>query len=187
MGRSHRVLSAKEDGTIIFIDEAAELRDKSLQVALYLALDQRKILLNGQKKGTSPISIPIADVTLLLATTDEYELLQPLREGDEWISTHPICVLWTDKFDDLSRSRSLEPMQVNETLRTLAAQLAGVMREICDEANRDGHGTDWRNQHPRVQEIVRKLVAATGSREGMNVFEAFEKCEQLARQQSIEE
>jgi Holliday junction DNA helicase RuvB len=73
------LLSAKEDGTIIFIDEAAEL-DKSLQVALYLALDQRRILLNGQKKGTAPISIPLADVTLLLATTDEYELLQPMRD-----------------------------------------------------------------------------------------------------------
>lgn len=73
------LLSAKEDGTIIFIDEAAEL-DKSLQVALYLALDQHKIILNGQKKGTTPISIPIADVTLLMATTDEYELLQPLRD-----------------------------------------------------------------------------------------------------------
>ena len=73
------LLSAKEDGTIIFIDEAAEL-DKSLQIALYLALDQKKILLNGQKKGSSPLSIPIADFTLLLATTDEYELLQPLRD-----------------------------------------------------------------------------------------------------------
>lgn len=72
------LLSAKEDRTIIFIDEAAEL-DKSLQIALYLSLDQQKIIVNGQK-GRSPISIPLADVTLLLATTDEYELLQPLRD-----------------------------------------------------------------------------------------------------------
>ena len=61
------LLSAKEDGTIIFIDEAAEL-DKTLQVSLYLALDQQRILLNGQRKGSSPLSIPLADVTLLLAT-----------------------------------------------------------------------------------------------------------------------
>jgi Holliday junction DNA helicase RuvB len=73
------LLSAKEDRTVIFIDEAAEL-EKSLQVSLYLALDQRKILLNGQKKNSSPISIPLADFTLLMATTDEYELLQPLRD-----------------------------------------------------------------------------------------------------------
>jgi holliday junction DNA helicase RuvB len=74
------LLSAKEDGTIIFIDEASELRDKALQIALYLAIDQRKILLNGRQKGTAPISIPLVDFTLLLATTDEYELLQPLRD-----------------------------------------------------------------------------------------------------------
>lgn len=110
-----------------------------------------------------------------------------IGEGDEWINKHPICVLWTDKLDDLSRSRSLEPMQTHESLPTLATQFAEVMREICDEANRDGHGTDWRNQHPWAQEFVRKLVAVTASREGMNVIEAFEKCEQLARQQSIEE
>ena len=110
-----------------------------------------------------------------------------IGEGDEWINTHPICVLWTDKLDDLSRSRNVEPMQVNETIPTLAALFAGVMREVCDEANRDGHGTDWRNQHPRVQEFVRKLVAVTGSREGMNVFEAFERCERLARHDSTEE
>ena len=72
------LLSAKEDRTIIFIDESAEL-DKSLQVALYLSLDQQKIIVNGQK-GTSPIGIPLSDVTLLLATTDEFDLLQPLRD-----------------------------------------------------------------------------------------------------------
>ena len=73
------LLSAKEDRTIIFIDEAAEL-EKSLQVALFLSLDQQKIILNGRQKGSSPISISLADVTLLLATTDEFDLLQPLRD-----------------------------------------------------------------------------------------------------------
>lgn len=110
---------------------------------------------------------------------DLVEEANRLGESVEWINTHPICVLWIDKLDDLSRSRSLEPMQTHESLPTLATQFAAVMREICDEANRDGHGTDWRNQHPRAQEIVRKLVAVTGSREGMNVFEAFQKCEHL--------
>ncbi len=110
-----------------------------------------------------------------------------IGEGDEWVNTHQICVLWVDKLDDLSRSRSLEPMQTHESLPTLATQFAEVMREICDEANRDDNGTDWRNQHSRAQEFVRKLVAVTGSREVTKVFEAFEKCEQLARNESIEE
>ena len=73
------LLSAKEDKTIIFIDEAAEL-DPSMQVALYMALDQRKIVVSGSKSGGSPLTIPLADFTLLLATTHEADLLQPLRD-----------------------------------------------------------------------------------------------------------
>jgi len=67
------------DRAIVFIDEAHEL-DKSLQTALYLALDQRRVLLQGSRKGSTPVAIPLKDFTLLLATTDEYQLLQPLRD-----------------------------------------------------------------------------------------------------------
>lgn len=73
------LLSAKEPKTVIFIDEAAYL-EKSLQVALYMALDQRKIVVGGNQQSDSPISIPLADFTLLLATTHEAELLEPLRD-----------------------------------------------------------------------------------------------------------
>jgi holliday junction DNA helicase RuvB len=74
------LLSAKEDKTVIFIDEAACLSDPSLQVSLYMALDQKKIVVSGTKAGGSPITIPLADFTLLLATTHEADLLQPLRD-----------------------------------------------------------------------------------------------------------
>ena len=67
------------DRSVVFIDEAHEL-DKSLQTALYLALDQRRVLLNGSRKGSSPVGVPLHDFTLLLASTDEYRLLQPLRD-----------------------------------------------------------------------------------------------------------
>lgn len=67
------------DRAVVFIDEAHEL-DKSLQTALYLALDQRRVLLQGSRKGSTPVAIPIQDFTLLLASTDEYQLLQPLRD-----------------------------------------------------------------------------------------------------------
>lgn len=73
------LLLSATDKAILFIDEAAEL-DKTLQVSLYLALDQHRVLLQGGRKGSAPMSVPIADFTLLLATTDEYELLQPLRD-----------------------------------------------------------------------------------------------------------
>jgi Holliday junction DNA helicase RuvB len=64
---------------VVLIDEAHEL-EKEYQTALYLACDQRRVFLQGGKAGRTPQSIPLADFTLLLATTDEFKLLQPLRD-----------------------------------------------------------------------------------------------------------
>ena len=69
------LLSAKHK-SVIHIDECHEM-DRKFQTALYLALDKRTIFLSG---GKNIQSIPIADFTLLLSTTDEYCLLQPLRD-----------------------------------------------------------------------------------------------------------
>lgn len=71
------VLLAAKEKEVVFLDESHEL-PKQQQTALYLALDQRKIVLAGS--GRTPTSIPIANFTLLLATTDEFSLLQPLRD-----------------------------------------------------------------------------------------------------------
>ena len=38
------------------------------------------MLLQGSRKGSTPVAIPLKDFTLLLASTDEYQLLQPLRD-----------------------------------------------------------------------------------------------------------
>ncbi len=70
------LLLAAKDKAIVHIDEAHEIK-RVFQTALYLALDQRKIFLTG---GKTVQSLPIADFTLLLSTTDEYCLLQPLRD-----------------------------------------------------------------------------------------------------------
>ena len=59
-----------QDRDVVHIDEAHEL-DKQLQTGLYLAIDQRKLFIQGGKK---PQAIPIADFSLLLSTTDEYRL-----------------------------------------------------------------------------------------------------------------
>ena len=78
VGELNALLLAAKDQDVVHIDEAHEL-GKSLQTALYLASDQRKVILNlGRSNGVE--SIPIADFTLLLSTTDEYCLLQPLRD-----------------------------------------------------------------------------------------------------------
>lgn len=72
------LLSAKAKD-VVHLDEAHEM-DSEFQTALYLACDQKKVFINGCGKGRTPQSIPVADFTLLLSTTDEYCLLQPLRD-----------------------------------------------------------------------------------------------------------
>lgn len=69
------LLSAR-DKEIIFIDEAHELQ-KLHQTALYLALDKRQVVICGSKAVQS---IPLANFTLLLGSTDEFCMLQPLRD-----------------------------------------------------------------------------------------------------------
>ena len=70
------LLLQASDKSVIHIDESHEC-PKPIQTALYLALDKRKVFIAG---GKAVQAIPIADFTLLLSTTDEYCLLQPLRD-----------------------------------------------------------------------------------------------------------
>jgi len=75
-GDLNAFLLTPREKAVCHIDEAHEMR-KEFQTALYLAIDQRKLFMSG---GKSIQSLPIADFTLLLSTTDEYCLLQPLRD-----------------------------------------------------------------------------------------------------------
>jgi Holliday junction DNA helicase RuvB len=65
------------DKDIIFIDEAHEIK-RAFQTALYLALDKQCVFIKGA--NSSPQGIPLGKFSLLLATTDEFCLLQPLRD-----------------------------------------------------------------------------------------------------------
>lgn len=76
IGDLNALLLGVKDKDVIHIDECHELA-KSLQTALYLALDKQTIFINTKN---STQGIPVADFTLLLSTTDEYCLLQPLRD-----------------------------------------------------------------------------------------------------------
>jgi Holliday junction DNA helicase RuvB len=69
------LLSAKEK-SVCHIDECHELK-KEFQTALFVALDQKRIFISG---GKSIQSLPIADFTLLLSTTDQFALLAPLQD-----------------------------------------------------------------------------------------------------------
>jgi len=77
MSDLNELLLGAGEKDVVHIDEAHEL-PKEQQTALYLALDQKKLFVRGSK--SKPQAIPIADFTLLLSTTDEYRLLQPLRD-----------------------------------------------------------------------------------------------------------
>jgi len=76
-GDLNAVLLAAKDRDLIHIDEAHELK-KEFQTALYRAIEGRKLFIQGRSSKVQ--SIPLADFTLLLSTTDEYCLLQPLRD-----------------------------------------------------------------------------------------------------------
>ncbi len=96
--------------------------------------------------------------------------------GDDEITPHPICVAWSDKLDDLSRSRGLEPIQSEEPLTKVMPRFADAMRSLCME----GHDTDTRNRHPVTQDFVRRVVHVTGSRSTVKLFEALDQCERIA-------
>ncbi len=72
------VLLAAKEKSIVFIDECHEMKPE-YQTALYLALDKRKVIVNG---GRTPLSMKVADFTLLLATTDEHRLLATAPGSD---------------------------------------------------------------------------------------------------------
>lgn len=69
------LLSAR-DKDVIFIDETHELQ-RVFQTALYLAVDRKRVSVVG---GKAVQNIPLANFTLVLGTTDEHCLLQPLRD-----------------------------------------------------------------------------------------------------------
>lgn len=72
----HALLLDAKDQDVVHVDEAHEMA-KPIQTAMYLAIDKKKIFVPG---GKSVQALPIADFSLLLSTTDEYCLLQPLRD-----------------------------------------------------------------------------------------------------------
>lgn len=127
LGDLNAVLLAATDKAVVFVDEAHEL-DRSMQTALYLALDQRKVALPGSRKGNMPSSIPLGDFTLLLATTDEYCLLQPLRDRMKLVLRFEFYSV--DELTQIVRHRikSLGWWVVDEVLPFIAQRSRGTPR-----------------------------------------------------------
>ena len=73
---NHLLLSASEK-SVVHIDEAHSL-SVPMQTSLLLALEKKMVFVNVG--GQSPQAIKLSAFTLVLSTTDEYELLAPLRD-----------------------------------------------------------------------------------------------------------
>ncbi len=110
------LLEAKEK-SIVFVDEAHEMKSE-YQTALYLALDKRKVIVNG---GNRPLSMKVADFSLLLATTDEHRLLQPLRDRMRLVLRFDFYA--SDELETVVRQRSRGlGWTVDETVFPLIAE-----------------------------------------------------------------
>jgi Holliday junction DNA helicase RuvB len=123
----HAVLLAATERSVVFIDEAHELRSE-FQTGLYLALDRKRVILSGGRGGCAPQAIPLADFCLLLATTDEHCLLAPLRDRMrlvlrfQHLSHDELTVVVRD------RSRALGWETEDEVLPEIAQRAKGVPR-----------------------------------------------------------
>jgi Holliday junction DNA helicase RuvB len=91
-----------------------------------LALDQRKIVLAGS--GRTPTSIPIANFTLLLATTDEFSLLQPLRDRMKLVLRFQFYSVEELTILVKQRSQALRWNLEEEVLSLIAERSRGIPR-----------------------------------------------------------
>lgn len=71
------LLLAAKDKDVVYIDEVHSA-PKDIFVTLLLALDQQKIVLSG--KNRTPTSLPLADFSLLMSTSEEYAVPRPLSD-----------------------------------------------------------------------------------------------------------
>lgn len=174
------LLSAR-DRDVILMDEAHEL-DREHQTALYLALDQRRLLL--PVRGRTPQAVPLADFTLLLATTDEFRLLQPLRDRMRLALRFEFYS--ADELADLTRQRaaalgwavdgSVYPAVATRSRGTprLALRLLQAAHRVCRSEGEDRvtaahldracllEGTDALGLGPTEQQYLALLVDGAG-------------------------
>jgi Holliday junction DNA helicase RuvB len=71
------ILLAAGDRQVVHFDEVHEMK-REYQTALYRAVEERKLFVQGRSRRVQ--SIPLADFSVLLSTTDEFSVLQPLRD-----------------------------------------------------------------------------------------------------------
>jgi Holliday junction DNA helicase RuvB len=139
-------LLEQRPGSILFLDEASGLSD-AVQLALYLAIDQRKVFV--PTKGRSPVALDLEPFVLLLATTHEYTLNDSMRQR---------CRL-------ILRFTHYSPQELEQIAKHRAGALDwSVEPDVFIEAARRGRGT------PRL--VLRLLNASqrTARADGANTI-----------------
>jgi len=53
---------------------------------------------------------------------------------------------------------------------------AKVMHKICEESNRNGKGTDWKNTHPIAVLYASKIASLTNSEDFLKFGDAYNAC-----------
>ena len=137
----NNLLLAAEERAVVHIDEIHEA-PQPIQTALYMAMDKRQIMVRGRSSITP---LPLNDFTLLLSTTEEHDLLQPLRDRMRLLLRFTFSTT-----DDLCRV-------VTQRARSLGWDIAsGVAVSIADR----GRGT------PRIAlkllQAARRVCRAAG-------------------------
>lgn len=110
-------------GSVLVLEEASGLSD-AVQLALYLAIDSKKVYVPG--KNRSPVALDLEPFILLLNTTHEFTLNDSLRQRCR-------IILRFQHYSD-------------DSLRLIAKQRASalgwrVVDEVFDEAAKRGRGT----------------------------------------------
>jgi Holliday junction DNA helicase RuvB len=77
MGTLNGLLMKAQNRELCFFDEIHAM-PPDVQTALYRAMEGHRITIRGQRQST--MTLPIRDVTVIGATTDEFRLLGPLRD-----------------------------------------------------------------------------------------------------------
>jgi len=160
MGAVNGLLCGAQDKDIVFIDEIHEM-PKQCQTLLYRALEDRTIFLTGRDRKT--FSLPVANFSLIAATTDEYSILPPLRDRFK--------VILPFRFYDL---RSLS------TITKQRAKMMGIelQPEVAEQIAMRSRGTP--RLAIRLLESCHRLTRSVGATEvTMPHFERATQLEQI--------
>lgn len=181
-----------DDRGVLFVDEAHLLCDTA-QTLLYRALEERTLHLPSITSDDNAHSIPLADFTMIMATTDQFSLLGPLlnrfriighfnkyssEELEQLLDQRCRMLRWEVEAEVLSHIARLGRGVPRHTLRLLEATRRTSRAEASDVITLDHFGRTCaleRLDHAGLDELEQRYLqllseSRTGAR--LNVLAA---------------